>query len=107
VPTSPRNSAASGQLEANAKLTRLAVSLIRTAIFSNRSRMVENPRWPAVAAGGWHHGPCASANRRRCAGSGASGWRVVSRNWGSEIWPTDPLGVRLLATVSADQHVMI
>jgi hypothetical protein len=32
VPTSPRNSAASGQLEANASLIRLAVSLIRTAI---------------------------------------------------------------------------
>jgi hypothetical protein len=42
VPTSPWNSAASGQLEANASPTRLAVSLIRTAIFSSRSRMVEN-----------------------------------------------------------------
>jgi hypothetical protein len=56
VPTSPRNSAASGQLEANANLTRLAVSLIRTAILSNRSRMVEmndfelDPWAPTVAA---------------------------------------------------------
>src|SRR4029077_12230619 len=42
VPINPRNSAASGQLAANASLTRLVVSLTRTAIFSNRSRMVEN-----------------------------------------------------------------
>ena len=42
VPISPRNNAASGQLAANASLIRLAVSLTRTAIFSNRSRMVEN-----------------------------------------------------------------
>src|ERR1700733_1233126 len=42
VPINPRNSAASGQLAANASLTRLVASLIRTAIFSNRSRMVEN-----------------------------------------------------------------
>ena len=42
MPTRPRNSAVSGQLEANPRLIRLAVSLIRTAIFSNRSRMVEN-----------------------------------------------------------------
>ena len=42
VPSNPRNSSASGQLAANASLTRLVVSLIRTAIFSNRSRMVEN-----------------------------------------------------------------
>ena len=42
MPTRPRNSAASGQLLANASRTRLAVSLIRTAIFSNRSRMVVN-----------------------------------------------------------------
>ena len=38
----PRNSAASGRLAANASLTRLLVSLIRTAIFSKRSRVVEN-----------------------------------------------------------------
>src|ERR1700719_4616781 len=42
VPSNPRNSSASGQLAANASLTRLVVSLTRTAIFSNRSRMVEN-----------------------------------------------------------------
>jgi hypothetical protein len=42
VPIKPRNSAASGQLAANASLTRLVVSLTRTAIFSNRNRMVEN-----------------------------------------------------------------
>jgi ParB/RepB/Spo0J family partition protein len=42
VPTKLRNSSASGQLAANASLTRLAVSLIRTAIFNSRSRMVEN-----------------------------------------------------------------
>jgi hypothetical protein len=42
VTTNLRNSAASGQLEANAGRTRLAVSLIRTAIFRNRSRIVEN-----------------------------------------------------------------
>src|ERR1700687_1762322 len=42
VPSNPWNSAASGQLAANTSLTRLVVSLIRTAIFSNRSRMVEN-----------------------------------------------------------------
>jgi hypothetical protein len=34
---------------ANASRTRLAVSLIRTAIFGNRSRMVEN----SPLAGGW------------------------------------------------------
>jgi hypothetical protein len=59
VPTRPRNSAASGQLEANAKLIRLAVSLIRTAIFSNRSTgecehspgMVENS--PLASGCGW------------------------------------------------------
>ena len=37
-----RNNAASGQFAANASLIRLAVSLTRTAIFNNRSRMVEN-----------------------------------------------------------------
>jgi len=42
APNMPRNKAASGQLAANASLIRLAVSPIRTAIFSNRSRMVEN-----------------------------------------------------------------
>src|SRR5271170_2880992 len=42
APIIPRNRAASGQLAANASLIRVAVSLIRTAIFSNRSRMVEN-----------------------------------------------------------------
>jgi hypothetical protein len=42
APTNPRNSVASGQFAANASPIRLAVSLIRTAIFSNRSRMVEN-----------------------------------------------------------------
>jgi hypothetical protein len=42
VPINPRNSSASGQFAANASLIRLVVSLIRTAIFSNRSRMVEN-----------------------------------------------------------------
>ena len=42
VPTNPRNNAASGQLAANASLIRRVVSLIRTAIFSNCSRMVEN-----------------------------------------------------------------
>src|ERR1700685_1916274 len=40
--TKPRNSAASGQLAANASLIRVAVSLIRTATLSNRSRSVEN-----------------------------------------------------------------
>ena len=40
-PSSPRISAASGQSAANARLTRLAVSLIRTAIFNNRSHTVE------------------------------------------------------------------
>src|ERR1039457_6717602 len=38
APNKPRNKAASGQLAAKASLIRLAVSLIRTAIFSNRSR---------------------------------------------------------------------
>jgi hypothetical protein len=42
VPINPRNSAASGQSAENAGLTRLEVSLTRAAIFSNRSRMVEN-----------------------------------------------------------------
>src|SRR5271154_130990 len=42
APINPRNSAASGQLAANASLIRVVVSLIRTAIFNNRSRMVEN-----------------------------------------------------------------
>ena len=42
APTNPRNSVASGQFAANASPIRLAVSLIRTAIFSNRNRMVEN-----------------------------------------------------------------
>jgi hypothetical protein len=40
--SNPRNSTASGQFAANARRTRLAVSLIRTAIFSRRARMVEN-----------------------------------------------------------------
>ena len=51
VPTNPRNRAASGQLAANARLTRLAVSLIRTAIFSKRGRMVENS--PRANGCGW------------------------------------------------------
>jgi len=42
APTKLRNSSASGQSAANASRTRLAVSLISTAIFNNRSRMVEN-----------------------------------------------------------------
>ena len=42
VPTNPRNNAASGQLEADASPTRVAVSLIRAAIFSKQSRIVEN-----------------------------------------------------------------
>jgi hypothetical protein len=41
APINLRNSAASGQLAANASLIRLAVSSIRTAIFSNRSPTVE------------------------------------------------------------------
>ena len=42
APIIPRNKAASGQFAANASLIRVVVSLIRTAIFSNRRRMVEN-----------------------------------------------------------------
>jgi len=42
VPTRPRNSSASGQFAANANRIRLAVSLMRTAILSRRSRMAEN-----------------------------------------------------------------
>jgi len=42
APINPRNKVASGQLAANASLIRVVVSLIHTAIFSNRSRMVEN-----------------------------------------------------------------
>ena len=38
----PRKRAASGQFVANANLIRVAVSLIRTATLSNRSRSVEN-----------------------------------------------------------------
>jgi hypothetical protein len=52
VPTSPRNSAASGQLEANASLIRFMVSLIRTAIFSNRSRIVGNAPLASGCDGG-------------------------------------------------------
>src|ERR1700692_174977 len=52
VPTRPRNSAASGQLLENASRTRLAFSLIRPAIFNNRSRMVEN----SPLASGWSLG---------------------------------------------------
>src|SRR5271166_2487664 len=42
APIKPRNKAASGRFAANDSLIRLAVSLIRTAIFNNRSRIVEN-----------------------------------------------------------------
>ena len=40
--TKPWKRAASGQFAANASLIRVAVSLIRTATLSNRSRSVEN-----------------------------------------------------------------
>jgi LmbE family N-acetylglucosaminyl deacetylase len=40
-PINSRNNGASGQFAANASLIRLAVSRTRTAIFNNRSRMVE------------------------------------------------------------------
>jgi hypothetical protein len=43
---------ASGQLAANAGLTRLAVSRTRTAIFNDRSRMVAN----SALANGWDLG---------------------------------------------------
>jgi len=42
APTRLRNNAASGQLAANASLTRLAVSLTRAAIFNKCSWSVEN-----------------------------------------------------------------
>ena len=42
MPTSPWNSAASAQLAANAGLTRLVVTLIRTAIFSSGGYFLTN-----------------------------------------------------------------
>ena len=63
TPTSPRNRSASGQLEAKASLTRLAVSLIRTATFSNRSRMVAN----SPLARGWGFGMGRKALPRKSA----------------------------------------
>src|SRR5271165_1521186 len=55
APNKLRNKAASGQLAVNASFIRLAVSLIRTAIFSNRSRMVENS--PLANGCGWGIAP--------------------------------------------------
>src|SRR5664279_4831306 len=51
-PIRSRNSSASGQLVANANLILLAVSLIRTATFNNRSRMVENSPLASVCGFG-------------------------------------------------------
>jgi len=66
VPTSPRNRAASGQWLANASRTRLAVSLICTAILNNRSRMVEN----SPLASGCGPGMALRTSQRQPVGSG-------------------------------------
>src|SRR3984885_13550084 len=52
APTSPRNSAASGQAVVNASLTLLAVSLIRTATFSScNRRLLKSPLARGCGAG--------------------------------------------------------
>ena len=69
---------ASGQDAAKAMRTRAAVSMMRAPSFSRRMRMVANSALTRACVLGRRRGRSASASRRRCAGSGASGWPAAS-----------------------------